>query len=230
MRQTSTGLRFTAAALSALTLGALLAGCSATESSHTIAPQTVITYRTNYTGPKYALVIGKLENKSPYMRGIFSDGTDRLGTQARQILMTHLSQTNRFNLLDRSNMDILAGEAELGGRTQNIQGGQVVVTGAVTEFGRRETGTHAMGGLLGKSKKQTAYAKVSISIVDVTTSQVVYSVQGAGEVNLSNQEVLGFGSSAGYDATLADKVLNLAMIEAVNRLVEGLEAGQWKPQ
>jgi curli biogenesis system outer membrane secretion channel CsgG len=44
---------------------------------------------------------------------------------------------------------------------------------------------------------------------------------------LSNREVLGFGGSAGYDSTLNGKVLDLAIREAVDRLVEGQEAGNW---
>jgi len=68
-----------------------------------------------------------------------------------------------------------------------------------------------------------------LNVVDVKTSKIIYSVQGAGEYELSNREVIGFGSQAGYDATLNGKVLNLAIMEAVNRLIEGMEHGQWRP-
>lgn len=210
-------------------VGWILPGCEATESHKRMDPPSVATRGTTYTGPKHNLVIGTFVNKSPYMRGIFSDGKDRLGMQARQILKTHLSQTNRFVLLDRVNMDQLAQESQIAGKAQALTGGDIVLTGAVTEFGRKETGTHALLGIIGKSKKQTVFAKVSLSIVDTTTSQVLYSVQGSGEYDLSNEEVLGFGSSAGYDATLNDKVLNLVIIDAVDHLVEGLEQGQWQP-
>jgi curli biogenesis system outer membrane secretion channel CsgG len=101
------------------------------------------------------------------------------------------------------------------------------VTGEVTEFGRKVTGDKALFGILGQGKKQAAYAKVSLNIVDVHTSKVVHSVQGAGEYILSNREILGFGGSAGYDATLTGKVLNLAMIDVVNKLVTNLENGAW---
>jgi len=57
----------------------------------------------------------------------------------------------------------------------------------------------------------------------------VYSVQGAGEYSLSNREIIGFGGTASYDSTLNGKVLDLAIREAVNRLVEGVESGRWKP-
>ena len=46
---------------------------------------------------------------------------------------------------------------------------------------------------------------------------------------MSNREVVGFGGTAGYDATLNGKVLNLAITEAVNNLVTGLERGDWRP-
>ena len=39
----------------------------------------------------------------------------------------------------------------------------------------------------------------------------------------------GFGGTASYDSTLNGKVLDLAMREAVNRLVEGIESGAWQP-
>ena len=65
--------------------------------------------------------------------------------------------------------------------------------------------------------------------MDVLSSTVVFSVQGGGEYELSNREVVGFGGTSGYDSTLNGKVLDLAVREAINRLVEGVEAGAWKP-
>ncbi len=202
-----------------------MGACSATESNRTIEASSVRSSGTRYSGVKHRLVIGEFTNRSPYMSGIFSDNTDRLGAQARNILMTHLSQSGRFVLMDRDNMGNLAVEANYSGKTQNITGGDIVLTGAVTEFGRREVGRQDF--IFHRSRTQVAYAKVTLSIVDVGTSQVQYSCQGAGEFELTDRGVLGYGSTAGYDATLADKVLNLAMIEAINRLVEGLEDGAW---
>ena len=68
-----------------------------------------------------------------------------------------------------------------------------------------------------------------VNVVDVTTSEVVYSASGAGEYSLSNREVIGFGGTAGYDSTLNGKVLDLAIREAVDRLVDGIEQGAWQP-
>ena len=84
------------------------------------------------------------------------------------------------------------------------------------------TGDQQLFGILGRGKEQVAYAKVDLNVVDVTSSEVVYSASGAGEYSLSNREVIGFGGSAGYDSTLNGKVLDLAIREAVDRLVDGI--------
>ena len=120
-------------------------------------------------------------------------------------------------------------EALLRKQKQNLKGADYVVTGDVSEFGRKEVGDRQLFGVLGRGKSQIAYAKVSLNVVDVNTSEVVYSVQGAGEYELSNREIIGFGGTASYDSTLNGKVLDLAVREAVDKLVTGITSGAWKP-
>ncbi|MEL6427736.1 MAG: CsgG/HfaB family protein [Planctomycetota bacterium] len=217
---------FALAALAALPLVA----CSATESSRTLPTETVATYRTGYAGPKTSLSIGRFNNASPFLRGIFSDGQDRLGGQARTILKTHLSQTGRFALLDRENIEALQQEAEFSGQAAQIAGARYIVSGQVTEFGRKTTGDQQLFGVLGRGKKQYAESKVSVNVVDARTSAVVHSVQGGAQYALSEREIVGFGSRAGYDSTLNGKVLNLAITDAVNKLVADIESGVWRPE
>lgn len=209
-------------------VAATLAGC-ATETSHVLPVQKVETYKQPYAGTRTLIAVGKFDNRSSYMRGIFSDGVDRLGGQAKTILITHLQQTNRFNVLDRDNMKEIGQEARLAGKTQSLKGADFVITGDVTEFGRKEVGDHQLFGILGRGKSQIAYAKVSLNIVNIATSEVVYSVQGAGEYELSNREVIGFGGTASYDSTLNGKVLDLAIRESVNNLAAAIDSGTWKP-
>jgi curli biogenesis system outer membrane secretion channel CsgG len=57
----------------------------------------------------------------------------------------------------------------------------------------------------------------------------VFTSQGAGEYSLSEREVIGFGSTAGYDSTLNGKVLDLALREVVNNLIDSIESGAWRP-
>lgn len=205
-----------------------VSGCTTTTSSTVIETPKVNSYNTTYSGVKNKIAVGNFVNRSSFQNGIFSSGTDRLGSQAKTTLLSHLQQTNRFSVLDRDNMKMLANEAQLSGSQQTLAGAKFVVTGDVTEFGRKDIGDKQLFGLLGKGKSQIAYAKVTLNIVDVSTSELVYSAQGAGEYSLSEREVVGFGSTAGYDATLNGKVLDLAIREAVNNLVNGLESGTWK--
>ncbi len=204
----------------------ILAGC-ATESQRTIAPSAPVSAAVAYQGQRSALVVGKFDNRSSYMRGMFSDGVDRLGGQAKTILIGHLQETGRFNVLDRDNLEEISREAKIKGEQQALQGADYALTGDVVEFGRRETGDEQLFGVLGSGKKQIAYSKVTLNVIEVKTSRVVYSAQGAGEYALSNREVIGFGGTAGYDSTLNGKVLDLSIREAIDRLVEGLEQGRW---
>ena len=171
--------------------------------------------------------VGKFDNRTSFMRGVFSDGVDRLGSQAKTTLIAHLQQSQRFAVLDRDNMTETGQEARLQGTAQSIRGAAFVVTGDISEFGRKEIGDHQLFGILGRGKTQVAYAKITLNIVNSLTSEVVFSARGAGEYELSNREILGFGGTAAYDATLNGKVLDLAMREAVNSLVTAKDAGQW---
>ncbi len=204
----------------------LLAGC-ATEGSRTIQVEKVHAAATPYAGVRTPMSVGKFDNRSSFMRGVFSDGVDRLGSQAKTTLIAHLQQSQRFAVLDRDNMAETSQEAKLQGTAQTLRGAAYVVTGDISEFGRKEVGDQQLFGILGRGKSQIAYAKITLNIVNSLTSEVVFSARGAGEYELSNREVLGFGGTASYDATLSGKVLDLAMREAVNNLVTGRDSGQW---
>ncbi len=215
--------------VSVVALGALLSAGCASESSRAVPVAQVATANQIYTGSRAPVAVGKFDNRSSYLRGIFSDGVDRLGSQAKTILITHLQQSNRFNVLERDNLAELSQEAGFKKQVQHIRGADYIITGDVTEFGRKEVGDHQLWGLLGRGKKQIAYAKVSLNVVNIATSEVVYSSQGAGEYELSNREIIGFGGTASYDSTLNGKVLDLAMREAVQGLVLAIDRGVWRP-
>ena len=214
--------------LGLILLSLLIAAC-ATESHQSQPVQKSEAAKTAaaYRGVRKMIAVGKFDNRSGFLRGVFSEGPDRLASQAKTLLVSHLQQTGRFSVLDRDNLDESANEIKFSGKKQKILGADYAITGDVTEFGRKETGDHQLFGILGSGKKQVAYSKVTLSVVEVATSEVIYSASGAGEYALSNREVIGFGGTASYDSTLNGKVLDLAMREAIDRLVEGLESNKW---
>lgn len=196
---------------------ATLAGC-ATEQHRALDTPQVKTAAVAYQGPRVPVAIGKFDNRSNFMRGIFTDGADRLGSQAKTILTAHLQESQRFSVLERENLEEAKQEAGFKGQGQSIKGADYLITGAVAEFGRKEQGDQQLFGLLGRGKEQIAYAKVTLNVVNTRTSEVVATASGAGEYKLSTREVVGFGGTAGYDATLTGKVLDLAIREAVDKL------------
>lgn len=206
----------------------LFAGC-ASESSRSLEVSKTVASTSSYSGVKAPLAIGNFDNRSSYMRGVFSDGADRLGSQAKSILISHLQQSGRFSILDRDNLTLIAQEANFAKSQNSIKAAKYIITGDVSEFGRKEIGDHQLFGILGKGKKQIAYAKVILNVVDISNSEVVHSSAGAGEYELSNREIVGFGGSANYDSTLNAKVLDLAIREAVDNLVSSIESGRWNP-
>jgi len=214
-------------ALGCMLLGGL-AGCASEGSRALTVQQTqAATTRSSYTGARPPVSVGKFDNRSNYMRGVFSDGVDRVGGQAQTLLLSHLQQSGRFSVLDRSNLPEIRQEAGFSGQANQIRGARYVITGDITEFGRKAQGDHQLFGILGRGKTQVAYSKVTLNVVDTQSSEVVYSASGAGEYTLSNREVIGFGGTAGYDATLTGKVLDLSIREAVDRLAEGVQHGAW---
>jgi curli biogenesis system outer membrane secretion channel CsgG len=205
----------------------LIAGC-ATESSRSIEPAKVQAASTPAPqGPRTPVAVGKFDNRSNYMMGVFSDGIDRLGSQAKTSLVAHLQDSQRFNVLERENMNEISQEAKLQGVAQSLKGASFLITGDITEFGRKEVGDQQLFGLLGRGRSQIAYAKITLNVVNTRTSEVVYAARGAGEYELSNREIVGFGGTAGYDATLNGKVLDLAMRNAVDNLVIARDTGKW---
>lgn len=146
-----------------------LIACSTTETSRTIqSPQvTAATSAIKYNGVKAPVSIGKFDNRSSYMRGVFSDNVDRLGGQAKTILETHLQQTGYFSVLNRDNLSEIKQEVGYSNTAQSIKGARYVITGDVSEFGRKEVGDQQLFGILGRGKQQVAYAKVNLNIIDV---------------------------------------------------------------
>ena len=205
-----------------------VSGCQTTESYRAIEAPVVSSTQISYNGPKQLVSIGSFINSSTYMRGLFTDSNvDRLGSQSRTILEAHLNQSRHFRVFNRDNLESLKRETDYNGAVSAIKGAKYVITGSVSEFGRKYVGDVALWGIAGQGKTQIAYGKVILNVVDVTTSEVVYSSIGSGEYSLSSREALGTGSTMAYDPTLTGKVLDLAIRESVDGLALGLRNNEW---
>jgi curli biogenesis system outer membrane secretion channel CsgG len=176
------------------------------------------------SGPKLRIAIASFEDKSGYGSNLF--GTiDDLGKQSSDILSSHLIKTGQFVILEREKLGDLKNENQLSGKENGFAGVSALIFGSVTEFGTKtEQSDHG----LSKSKVQTAHAKVTIRLVDPVTGQAFYSEFGEANAEKETDQVLGFGATAGYDATLTDKALNGAITKLVGNVLNTLKNRPWK--
>ncbi len=77
-------------------------------------------------------------------------------------------------------------------------------------------------------KKQVAFCKVHVRLVDVTSGQVLYSEEGEGEAFSEAGTVMGVGERAGYDSSLNDKSLEAAITNLSSNIIENLLDKPWR--
>ncbi len=175
---------------------------------------------------KKKVAIARFSNETKYGKGFFYNAKeDRLGKQAMDILSSKLTSTGKFVMLERSDLEHLAKEKNIAKLDGNNIPADFLILGSVSEFGRKATSDV---GVFSRKKKQTAYCKVYVRLVDVNTGQIIYSEEGAGEAFSEAETVLGVGDKAGYDATLNDKVISAAITKLVNNLVNNLLDNPWR--
>jgi hypothetical protein len=108
--------------------------------------------------------------------------------------------------------------------TLNIPADYLII-GSVSEFGRKNESEVK---IFSRKKKQSAYARVNIRLVDIKTGQVIYSEEGEGEAFVEAATTLLMGDRAGYDSSLNDKAISAAISKMVNDIVENLLDKPWR--
>ncbi len=165
---------------------------------------------------KRKVAIGRFSNETTYAKGIFYDKeNDPMGKQALDILSAKLAASGKFLLLERGDLASLLEEAQKSDNGLATIGADYMIIGAITEFGRKNTGK---SGVFSASKTQTVEAAVAIRLVDVSSGLIIYSDEGKGVADLTTKTTMGLGGKADYDATLSDKAIS----EAIGQLVENI--------
>jgi curli biogenesis system outer membrane secretion channel CsgG len=176
-------------------------------------------------GLKRKVAIGRFTNETRYGQSFFIDKDDnRIGKQAVDILSSKLLETDKFILLERADLDKIDKELKIGNVEPYRNMADYMIIGSITEFGRKEVSDV---GVFSRVKKQVAFAKVHIRLVDVYTGQLIYSEEGQGEAFSEAGTVLGVGSRAGYDSTLNDKAIDAAISNLSSNIIEKLLDKPW---
>lgn len=181
---------------------------------------------------KRKVAIARFSNETKYGQSFFADDKkDIIGKQAMDILSAKLAATEKFILLERSDISKVIDEIKMGPLSNidtkniNLLGADYIIVGSISEFGRKEVSDV---GFFTRSKKQIAYANVTIRLIDVYTGHIIYSAEGQGEVDSEVSNTMGLGERAGYDSSLNDKAISAALSKLTNNIVNSLLDKPWR--
>jgi len=179
----------------------------------------------NSKGLKRKVVIARFSNETKHGNSFLLDeSNDRIGKQASDILAARLTESGKFLMFERQDLEKVKAEQDLANVTPKMVGADYLIIGSVSEFGRTTT---SEVGIFSRNKKQRANATVNVRLVDVTTGQIIFSQEGSGESLSEANRVFGVGETAGYDSKLDDDALSAAISKLVSNLIENLLDKPW---
>ena len=191
-----------------------------------------------FAEPKKVIGVIDFENKAGAVAWV------NLGQDLADMLSHALVESGKFVVVERPKLDAVLREQQLRKkgftkgniRTGSLEGAQVLITGAVTEFEQAETG--GLGDIRVKAFKfglGTKWAHVGLVIrgVDVNTGEVIFSERIEKKVNATNFK---FGwdkgdygiNTAAFKNTPLGKALQEAIKEAVNLITIKTEDIAWQ--
>ncbi|MCG3204450.1 MAG: hypothetical protein KCHDKBKB_01165 [Elusimicrobia bacterium] len=180
-----------------------------------------------YTGPKRRIGVVAFENKAPYAQA-------RIGQTATDILITELTKSGKFIVVERDKIDQLLAEQKFGqsgvvdpntaAKVGKILGLNAIVTGSVSQFGVKKEGKDF---IISESKQQIVECTVDIRVVDTETGQVLLADSGKGVVKKSSGKFLGMGNQSKYDETLEGEALRAAIVKFTDNIISQVNKKPW---
>jgi len=197
-----------------------LAGCSFMHHSAGMGHGSKLASLPSYAGPKARVTVADFDVKA-------TKATSEIGSDVREMLVTALSNSNRFSVVDYQQaqaaliqeQQLSVSDASAEGNTAQPKGinkpVDLIITASVTEFepemsggragvgGGGGVGSGIWGGLLGTALSKSHMA-LDISIVDASTSKAlaVTHVQGQAS-DAAGSTKNGFSGSGGLGAGLS---------------------------
>lgn len=227
---------------------AMVMGSLVSSQAQVIPPKATVTtpegksideaQREAYDGPKARIAVARFTDKTG--KGWW---TGAIGDGMADMMATALFHSNRYIVLERQTLGDVLREQDLGasGRIKRgteapvgeIEGAELLITGAVTEFEGAQSGVggglggfggvgRILGGIAGGIKN--AHMAIDVRIVDTKTSRIVAATSVEGEASDFNLGAalggavgggaLG-GALGGWSKTPTEKALRICIQEAV---------------
>lgn len=175
---------------------------------------------------KRKVALGRITNETNYGQSLLRDRhDDPLGNQVTDLMSKALTESGAYLVFERPDIGRIQAEGSLTNAKLNLIGVDALIIGSLTEFGRKTLGET---GFASASKRQVAFAKVDVRVVDVNTGHVFFATSGAGEASTETASTFGFGSQAGYDGTLNDSAIRQAVAGAVSKLSVEMSSRPWQ--
>ena len=154
---------------------------------------------------------------------------DMLGYAAADELVTQLFGTGKFSLVERSQLEAILEEQDLGqsGRIHSAQvaeigrllGVQLILTGSITKFSIDTKG----GGIrrLGLSAEYSeAESNLDIRLIDTNTAEIIFAADGEGKVRLGDFRINGVNFRQDFNAGLAQEALRPAVEDVTKKIAD----------
>ncbi|MBW2264997.1 MAG: hypothetical protein JRD47_00860 [Deltaproteobacteria bacterium] len=195
-----------------------------------------------YDGPRARIAVSQFTDKTAkgggYRHGWWNA---EIGDGMRDMLATALFNTNRFIVLERQLLGEVMAEQDLGasGRVKQetaaaigeIEGAELIVTGAITEFEPASGGIGGgVGGVFGKvfgavaGGLKKSHIAIDLRVVDTRTSRIVAATSVEGEARDTSLSGLLVGSGVGgglggYSNSSMEKAVRIALGAAIDFIV-----------
>lgn len=174
---------------------------------------------------KRKIALGRITNETVYGRSLLRDEyNDPLGKQVTDMMSKVLTESGAYLVFERPDIARVKNDVAMSGGKLNLIGVDTLIVGSLTEFGRKTVGE---SGFVSQSKRQVAFAKVDIRLVDTKNGQVYFAASGAGEASTETASTFGFGSKADYDGTLNDAAMRQAITDAVAKISAVVDKQPW---
>lgn len=175
---------------------------------------------------KRKVALGRISNETNYGQSLLRDQQgDPLGKQVTDMFAKGLTESGAYLVFERPDIGRIHAEGRLTDSKLNLIGVDALIIGSLTEFGRKTVGAT---GFASASKRQVAFAKIDIRVVDVGTGHAFFAASGSGEASTETASTFGFGSQAGYDGTLNDTAIRQAVSDAISKLSVEMSARPWQ--
>ncbi len=200
----------------------------------------------HYQGPKKTIAVAKFDAHGAFVAKY--GGWDLGGGLAAQ-LVSELSRTKRFIVVDRFDLKAVLREQQMGlekltktGAPQagQLLGAQYLIRGSVTQFEQNESGggisvglsLPGFGGALSPQVRNGTVG-MDIRIIDTTSGRIVKTyvvkkeVSGMALALDASTGKVNFGGDV-FKKTALGQATRAAIAEAVERIIDGMEAVPWQ--